>query len=136
MTRFYTHTNPKRERGRAVLHFFSSVALWVGMTILSAACMTAAAVQADDKTAPVLPCVFQPKAAGPQAAAAARIYDAAQGQARYLLGKLHPWSEDADLQLLTESRSAEHWVRPNTGTIEGLAFLFAFGAYDENVVGR
>ena len=82
------------------------------------------------EASPVMPCVFQPKADCPQADAAARIYRAAQGQARYLLGKLHPWNEDTDRLLLTESRSAEHWIRPNTGTIEGLAFLYSFGPYD------
>lgn len=88
-----------------------------------------------DEASPVMPCILESKAAGRQAEAAARIYRAAQGQARYLLGKLHPWKEDGDLLLLTDSRSGEHWIRPNTGTIEGLAFLYTFGPYDKNVVG-
>ncbi len=37
--------------------------------------------------------------------------------------------------LLTESRSGEHWIRPNTGAIEGFAFLHRFGPYDEKVLG-
>lgn len=105
------------------------------LAICVAAEITAGATQADETT-PVMPSVFQAKADGPQADAAARIYRAAQGQARYLLGKLHPWNEDTDRLLLTESRSPEHWIRPNTGTIEGLAFLYSFGPYDKNVVGR
>ncbi len=110
--------------------FLSSLAFWVGVVILTAS------VGLADEAAPVLPCVFEAKAEGPQAAAAARVYAAAQGQARFLLDKLHPWSEDSDLLLLTESRSTEHWIRPNTGTIEGFAFLYTFGPYDREVVGR
>ena len=86
--------------------------------------------------APVMSRDFKPRAEGPQVEAASRIYRAAQGQARFLLGKLHEWDQGADRLLLTESRSLEHWIRPNTGTIEGLAFLYTFGPYDKNVVGR
>ncbi len=64
-----------------------------------------------------------------------RIYRAALEQARYLLGTVHPWEEDASLRLLTESRSGEHWIRPNTGAIEGFAFLHRFGPYDDRAVG-
>ncbi len=145
MTRLSTHTNPKRERGQKRLHHTnllrgrprgvenrsSSLALRVGVAFL----LTLGTAQADEP-APVMPSVFKPEADGPQADAAARIYQAAQGQARYLLGKLHPWSDDAELLLLTESRSTEHWIRPNTGTIEGLAFLYTFGPYDKSAVGH
>jgi hypothetical protein len=64
-----------------------------------------------------------------------RIYRATMNQARYLLGRVHPWSEDPKLLLVTDSRSGEHWIRPNTGAIEGFAFLVRFGPYDEEIVG-
>lgn len=64
-----------------------------------------------------------------------RIYRAAEHQARYLLTLVHPWEKDSDLALITTSRSSEHFVRPNTGMIEGLAFLYRFGPYDEGLVG-
>lgn len=105
------------------------------LAICAAAEITTGATKAGEPT-PVMPSVFRPNADGQQADAAARIYNAAQGQARYLLGKLHPWKEDTELLLLTESRSAEHWIRPNAGTVEGFAFLYTFGPYDKNVVGR
>lgn len=63
------------------------------------------------------------------------VYGAAQRQAGYLLSLVHPWEEDASLLLTTESKSAEHWIRPNTGIVEGLAFLYRFGPYDPNLVG-
>ncbi|OHB71955.1 MAG: hypothetical protein A2V70_02865 [Planctomycetes bacterium RBG_13_63_9] len=64
-----------------------------------------------------------------------RIYRAAENQARYLLTLVHPWQEDPGLLLMTQSKSGEHWIRPNTGAIEGLAFLYRFGPYDEKAVG-
>ncbi len=64
-----------------------------------------------------------------------RIYQAAQKQAHYLLSTIHPWEKDTSLLLLTESRSQEHWIRPNTNTIAGFAFLYRFGEYDEEIVG-
>jgi hypothetical protein len=64
-----------------------------------------------------------------------RIYRAIQKQAHYLLGTVHPWEEDPALLLLTDSKSGEHWIRPNTGAAEGFAFLHRFGPYDEKMVG-
>lgn len=64
-----------------------------------------------------------------------RVYRAAEHQARYLLTLVHPWEGDPDLLLITASRSGEHFIRPNTGMIEGLAFLYRFGPYDERLVG-
>jgi len=64
-----------------------------------------------------------------------RVYRAAEKQAHYLLSTVQPWSEDPGLKLLTESRSGEHWIRPNTGTVAGFAFLYRFGPYDEKTVG-
>lgn len=64
-----------------------------------------------------------------------RVYRAAQRQAHYLLGTVHAWQEDETLRLLTESRSGEHWIRPNAGAVEGFAFLHRFGPYDPQIVG-
>ncbi len=64
-----------------------------------------------------------------------RLYQACQKQAHYLLSTIHPWEEDENLLLLTESKSGEHWIRPNTNTIAGFAFLYRFGEYDASIVG-
>lgn len=64
-----------------------------------------------------------------------RIYEATQKQARYLLSIVRPWSDDASLRLLTESKSTENWIRPNTGAVEGFAFLHRFGPFDEQLTG-
>jgi hypothetical protein len=64
-----------------------------------------------------------------------RVYLAAQNLARYLRTLVHPWHEDAALLLLTDSRSGEHHIRPNTGAVHGFCFLCRFGPYDESVVG-
>ncbi len=64
-----------------------------------------------------------------------RIYLATEKQARHLLAQVRPWPTDPSLKLLTASASGEHMIRPNTSTIEGLAFLYRFGPYDEQVVG-
>jgi len=71
----------------------------------------------------------------PQKAAADRVYQAAEKQARYLLSKVHAWDADAAMRLLTDSRSDENHIRPNTGAVTGFAFLYQFGPYDERVVG-
>jgi hypothetical protein len=64
-----------------------------------------------------------------------RLYLAVEKQARYLLTKVHPWATDPSLKLVTESKSEEHWIRPNAGTILGFALLRRFGPYDESVIG-
>jgi hypothetical protein len=64
-----------------------------------------------------------------------RLYKLSEGLARHLIAGLRPWKEDASLLLLTDSRSTEHFIRPNTGTVAGLAMLYRFGPYDENAVG-
>jgi len=64
-----------------------------------------------------------------------RIYRAAEKQARHLLAQVRPWPTDPSLKLLTASASGENMIRSNTSTIEGLAFLYRFGPYDEQVVG-
>lgn len=76
-----------------------------------------------------------PERAAVVAEAQERIYAATQKQARYLLGTVQPWKADPALRLLTDSRSGEHWIRPNAGAIEGFAFLYRFGPYDESIVG-
>ncbi len=69
------------------------------------------------------------------AAMQARMYRAMQDQARYLLGIVRTWDKDPAMRLLTDSRSQEHWIRPNTGAVQGYCFLFRFGPYDEKIVG-
>lgn len=64
-----------------------------------------------------------------------RIYVAVQQLARYLRTLVHPWQEDAALALMTDSRSGEHHIRPNTGAVRGFCFLCRFGPYDESIVG-
>ncbi len=63
------------------------------------------------------------------------LYEAASRLAHHLLASVRPWEKDPSLLLATESRSGEHWIRPNTGIVEGLAFLYRFGTYDEKTVG-
>ncbi|MCL4194267.1 MAG: hypothetical protein KJZ87_21200, partial [Thermoguttaceae bacterium] len=69
------------------------------------------------------------------AAMQGELYEAASRLAHHLLESVHPWDKDPSLLLATESRSGEHWIRPNTGIVEGLAFLYRFGTYDEKTVG-
>lgn len=64
-----------------------------------------------------------------------RLYTATQRLAHHLLTGVHPWPDDPQLKLITESRSNENCIRPNTGTVAGLAFLYRFGPYDEKIVG-
>lgn len=64
-----------------------------------------------------------------------RIYLATERLAHHLLQEVKPWKEDPRLMLLTESKSAEAFIRPNTATAAGLAFLYRFGPYDEKTVG-
>jgi hypothetical protein len=76
-----------------------------------------------------------PEPDGKLAAARETVYLAVQKQARYLLGTVRPWKEDEALLLVTDSKSGENWIRPNSGTVEGLAFLYRFGPFDETIVG-
>lgn len=68
-------------------------------------------------------------------AAQERVYRVVERQARYLLGTVHPWDRDPALKLLTDSRSGEHHIRPNTGAVQGFCFLRRFGPYDERITG-
>lgn len=81
--------------------------------------------------------VILPEACRPELAAVqARVYRMAMKQAHGLLRTVHRWAEEPSLQLLTESKSTEHYIRPNSGTVEGLAFLYRFGPYDARIVGH
>lgn len=104
----------------------------IQLLVLLFACVTG---RAAGESSPPLPVRLPPDAPGEVRDAQSRIYQAAQKQAHYLLGTVHPWTEDAALRLLTESKSGEHWIRPNTGAVEGFAFLHHFGPYDEKLVG-
>ena len=64
-----------------------------------------------------------------------RIYRGCQRLARYQISLIHPWAKDSTLSLTTDGKSTENSIRPDTGTIEGLAFLCRFGPYDEKQVG-
>jgi hypothetical protein len=64
-----------------------------------------------------------------------RIYVSAEKLARYLRSLVHPWRDDPQLLLLTDSRSGEHHIRPNAGALEGFCLLYRFGPYDEQLVG-
>ncbi len=87
------------------------------------------------ESSPPLPLRLPPEAPALVRDVQARIYRATQKQAHSLLGTVHPWADDPALRLLTESKSGEHWIRPNTGAVEGFAFLHRFGPYDEKLVG-
>ena len=64
-----------------------------------------------------------------------RLYNALMRQGHYLLGTVHKWDKAPSMKLLTDSKSAEHWIRPNTSTLVGLAVLLRWGPYDAKVVG-
>lgn len=77
-----------------------------------------------------------PKLPSPEIASIAnRVYLVLEKQAHFLLDQLKPWNGDEKYKLLTESRSQEHWIRPNTGAVQAFCFLYRFGPYDETVVG-
>lgn len=64
-----------------------------------------------------------------------RIHTSLEKQSHYLLQQLKPWKGDDNYKLLTESRSEEHWIRPNTGALQGFCLLYRFGDYNEDRVG-
>lgn len=128
-------TSPKRKREGRIFHSSLSLTSQVAVLLLVVSGL-AVSVRGEEVSGPVMVRVFEPKATGRQSEAADRIYAAAQGQARYLLSQLHPWNNDDQRLLLTRSASGEHFIRPNAGTVEGLAFLYTFGNYDATIVGR
>ncbi|MBN1908852.1 MAG: hypothetical protein JW818_03860 [Pirellulales bacterium] len=85
---------------------------------------------------PAMPLRFPPNKPAVVQPVQDRLYRAAQLQVPFFLQQIHPWVKDPSLLLATESRNGEHWIRPNTGIIEGLAFLCRFGPYDEKLTGR
>src|SRR5664279_4112177 len=52
-----------------------------------------------------------------------RLYCLALHQAHYVLTLVHPWKDGPSLKLATQSKSVEHFIRPNTGVIASFAFL-------------
>ena len=91
----------------------------------------AAAAVADGEAMPLT----LPALRGELEPTADRLYGALMRQAHYLLGTVDTWDRDPSMKLLTDSRSGEHWIRPNTGTLVGLAVLRRWGPYDEKIVG-
>jgi len=85
---------------------------------------------------PAVAPLMLPEFPSPQLANLAdRLYVILEKQSHYLLGLVKPWNGDPRYKLLTESRSAEHWIRPNTGAVQAFCFLYRFGPYDEKLVG-
>jgi hypothetical protein len=64
-----------------------------------------------------------------------RTYLIIEKQAHYLLGMVHVWEQDKSMRLLTDSKIGEHWIRPNTGSLVGFAFLYRFGNYNQDIIG-
>jgi hypothetical protein len=64
-----------------------------------------------------------------------RSYLFVEKLAHYFLGSVHTWDKDTDMKLLTESKTGEHWIRPNAGAVAGFSFLYRFGNYDQNITG-
>lgn len=64
-------------------------------------------------------------------------YKLIERQAHYILSITHPWNKDSTYMLTTASAGGneEHLIRPNTGAIAILSFLYRFGPYDETIVG-
>lgn len=102
----------------------------------TAVCLLAAAFlsasQPSSHAAPVMPLSLR---GGEFPELAQRIENAAMRQARYLLSLLRPWEGNPEFKLLTDSKSGEHWIRPNTGTAAGLAFLHRFSDYNGEIIG-
>jgi hypothetical protein len=90
--------------------------------------------RAQDTSGAVLPITLPPLRAEMEPAAD-RLYIALMRQAHYLLGTVHAWDKDPSMKLLTDSKSGEHWIRPNTSTLVGLAVLHRWGPYDAKTVG-
>lgn len=101
----------------------------LGAAFLAAACCGAA----DDDGAVLR--LIEPQGRADLEQMDQRVYVAAENLARYLRTLVHPWKEDPSLLLLTDSRSDEHHIRPNTGAVHGFCFLCRFGPYEEAVVG-
>src|ERR1043165_3743420 len=84
---------------------------------------------------PVIPIHVQAANVPAAAAMQERLYLAAEKQLHSLLPQIHAWKDDSALRLMTKSDSGEHAIRPNTAMIDGMAFLYRFGAYDEKITG-
>jgi hypothetical protein len=127
-------TNLRRDYAvpnRIVLKVAAAAAMGVAF------CAATASVAEDESTRSdgVMP-LRLPEQTNPEIKSAQdRLYRLAQLQSHYLMSLVHPWKEDGNLKLATASKSVEHFIRPNTGVIAGLAFLYRFGPYDEKIVG-
>lgn len=64
-----------------------------------------------------------------------QLYGSICKQAHYLLGQTKEYQNNPAMRLLTKSMHGEHGIRPNTGTIMGLSFLYRFGDYDSQLIG-
>ncbi len=53
----------------------------------------------------------------------------------HLLASVHPWDKGAVASAGNRESQRRALIRPNTGIVEGLAFLYRFGTYDEKTVG-
>ncbi|MCC6125711.1 MAG: hypothetical protein IT426_12160 [Pirellulales bacterium] len=119
----------------AIRSLRSFLAAAMAMASICTANPTIANSSAAENTAGVLP-LKMPEQANPEIKNVQdRLYRLALHQARHILTLVHPWSEDPGMKLATESKSIEHFIRPNTGAIAAFAFLYRFGPYDEKVVG-
>ncbi len=105
--------------------------------MLSCILFTPLYAESENSSNDVLPLHFAiplENADGFRAEISERVYTSLMKQAQYLLEQVKPWKEDSELLLLTESKSGEHWIRPNTGTVAGLSFLYRFGPYDDRAM--
>lgn len=76
-----------------------------------------------------------PQLPASQTAMADSVFHYICRQAHYLIGKVRPYEGHTGMKLLTKSMHGEHGIRPNTGTIMGLSFLYRFGDYRAKEVG-
>jgi hypothetical protein len=64
-----------------------------------------------------------------------QLYRLIEGQIHHLRGLLKPWNNDSSMKLITESKSWENYIRPNTTFVADLAFVLHFGNFDEKIIG-
>ena len=64
-----------------------------------------------------------------------RIYVLIEKQVHHLRGLLKNWKDDSSMKLITNSKSDEHGIRPNTTCAADFGFLYRFGSFDSSIVG-
>ncbi len=108
------------------------------ITLLAALLGMATSAAAADLSAPTnrvmplrLPAQHNPEVRAVQD----QLYGLVERQARYLITTARPWAAEPATKRMTESKSLEHWIRPNAMALVGFAFLYRFGPYDEKTVG-